>query len=217
MSNVELVAITKGVGKLDKISSEEIITYVARVSSPQNQMNFNTSSKLLKYCLDNKHFSIFEHSFMTLEIKTSLSIATQIIRHRSFFVQQFSNRYSTSQKYVKHDARRQDVKNRQNSIDDMTESDKKWFKDAQEKLWEMSSDMYNQALNMGIAKELARMLLPTSTETTLYLTGNVRSWIHYIMVRTDPSTQKEHRDVAEACKKIFAEQHPQIASALNWL
>lgn len=198
------------------LTAEELIGYIARVSNPSNQLNMDTVPKLIKYCIKNKHWSPFEHAHMTLEIETSRGIAAQILRHRSFTFQEFSQRYSEVTEFETYEARRQDTKNRQNSINDMSPEDNQWFYDTQQIVNESSYTYYQQALQKGIAKEQARFLLPLSTQTTLYMTGSVRSWIHYIELRTDPSTQLEHREIAEACKGIFVGQFPNIAAALEW-
>jgi thymidylate synthase (FAD) len=214
---VELVAVTKPVKKdLEEFSSEELMAYVARVSNPSNQMNTKTSSKLLGYCIKNAHWSVFEHVNMTVEITTSRAIAAQILRHRSFVFQEFSQRYAEAMSNEKVEARRQDTKNRQNSINDMSEEDKEWFERQQTRLWQEAKAEYDEALRRGIAKEQARFLLPLSTQTTLYMTGNVRNWIHYISLRSENGTQKEHADIAIAIKNIFIEQFPAISEALEW-
>jgi thymidylate synthase (FAD) len=196
-------------------SAEGIMAYTARVSSPHQD---NPSyAKLLKYCADHGHWSVFEMVDMTVEITTSRAIAQQILRHRSFSFQEFSQRYAkASMGFEMYEARRQDSKNRQNSIDDMSESDKSWFEMAQISVQERAQIFYDQALERGIAKEQARFLLPASTTTKLYMKGSVRSWIHYLKVRTDPSTQKEHRDIAVAAKVLFIETFPITAEALGW-
>jgi thymidylate synthase (FAD) len=215
--NVELVAITKPVkSNLLEFSSEELIAYVARVSNPSNQMNTKTSSKLLGYCIKNSHWSVFEHVNMTVEITTSRAIAAQILRHRSFVFQEFSQRYAEVTNFEKYEARRQDIKNRQNSIDDMDQDTKEWFQMAQQLVTEDARAMYEEALRRGVAKEQARFLLPLSTQTTLYMTGNIRNWIHYIELRSENGTQKEHADIALAIKEIFKQQFPAIAEALEW-
>jgi thymidylate synthase (FAD) len=197
-------------------TAEELIVYTARVSNPSNQLKTETAPKLLKYCLDNKHFSIFEMADMCVEIKTSRAISAQILRHRSFTFQEFSQRYAEVSQFETYPARRQDIKNRQNSLDDMSEEDKKWFLQAQEEIISISNAKYHTAIGMGIAKEQARFLLPLSTQTTLYMKGNLRSWITYLDVRCDPSTQLEHREIAQEIKKIFTEQFPVIAEAKGW-
>jgi len=194
---------------------EGIMAYTARVSSPQQD---NPSyAGLLKYCATHGHWSVFEMVDMTIEITTSRAIAQQILRHRSFSFQEFSQRYAkAAMGFENYEARRQDVKNRQNSIDDMDEATKAWFADAQAKVQELSNNLYDYALTLGIAKEQARFLLPASTTTKLYMKGSVRSWIHYLNVRTDPSTQKEHRDIALGIKDIFLAQLPITSEALGW-
>lgn len=214
---VELVSITKPVkSELNDFSSEELMAYIARVSNPSNQMNTKTSSKLLGYCIKNKHWSVFEHVNMTVEITTSRAIAAQILRHRSFVFQEFSQRYSSATEFELYEARRQDDKNRQNSIDNMSDDDKEFFINAQNYINEECKGLYQEALSRGIAKEQARFLLPLSTQTTLYMTGNVRNWIHYIELRSENGTQKEHADIANKIKDIFKEQLPAISEALEW-
>lgn len=214
--NVELVAVTKGVGKLEGATAQDIISYCARVSNPKNQENFTTAPKLLGFCITEKHWSIFDMATMTVEIVTSMPIAKQILRHKSLYFQEFSGRYAKTEQREKVSARRQDLKNRQNSIDDLSKDTLQWFEKAQDELWERSQILYQEALSKGIAKECSRFLLPQLTQTTMYVHGTVRSWIHYITTRTHESTQKEHRDIAEAAKKIFIQQFPDIAAALEW-
>jgi thymidylate synthase (FAD) len=215
---VELISITKPVKKdIEHFTPEEVMSYVARVSNPSNQMNNETSSKLLGYCIKHAHWSVFEHVNMTVEIQTSRAIAAQILRHRSFVFQEFSQRYAEAVDVETYPARRQDNKNRQNSIDDMDEDVKKWFQFAQEDIANVSMNLYKQALAKGIAKEQARFLLPLSTSTTLYMTGNVRNWLHYVELRTKNGTQLEHKEIADAIKVIFSEQFPSISQALGWV
>jgi len=214
--SVRLVAITEGANELVGKNAQEVISYIARVSNPTNQMNFETAPRLLKYCITNNHWSPFEHAYVTLEIKTSRAIAAQILRHRSFTFQEFSQRYAIAQDVVTYEARRQDAKNRQNSIDDMSDEDKNWFLDAQANMWDMAKTLYDEALRRGVAKEQARFLLPLNTATTIYMTGAVRSWIHYILLRSGNGTQKEHADIAISAKGIIAEKFPDIAKALEW-
>jgi thymidylate synthase (FAD) len=212
--SVRLISITNGFcEELKDKSPEDIIVYVARVSNPQNQTQFNTSKKLLNYCIKNNHWSIFETVTFTLEIKTSRAIASQIIRHRSFTFQEFSQRYAKVQNNIIYDARTQDTKNRQNSIDNLNDKDKKWFQDIQKQVWDNSYTLYQEALEKGIAKESARFLLPLNTETTLYMTGNVRSWMTYIKLRCANGTQKEHQAIALQCQKIFTELFPNISES----
>lgn len=214
---VKLVAITQGAGELVNKTAQEVLSYVTRVSNPGNQLNFDTAPKLLAYCLKHGHFSPFEHAFFTVEIKTSRAIAAQILRHRSFTFQEYSQRYAESADFVEYKARRQDVKNRQNSIDDLSEEDQRWFESAQFYIWRDAYAAYKQALERGIAKECARFLLPLNTETTIMMSGSARSWIHYIQLRTDESTQLEHRQIALECRRVFSEQFPDVAKALEWV
>ena len=214
--SVKLVSITEGAEELVGKNAQEIVSYVARVSNPANQANFGTGSKLIKYCITNNHWSPFEHAFVTIEIKTSRGIAAQILRHRSFTFQEFSQRYAVAQDFVKYDARRQDAKNRQNSIDDMTDQDKMWFEVAQDKIWGEAKRLYDEALQRGIAKEQARFLLPLNTATTIYMSGSLRSWIHYVQLRAGNGTQKEHADIAIACQAILSQRFPDVAEALDW-
>jgi thymidylate synthase (FAD) len=216
MSNVKLVAATEGAGDLVGRSAQEIVAYVARVSNPNNQTNFETGAKLIKYCITHQHWSIFEHAYVTMEIKTSRAIAAQILRHRSFTFQEFSQRYAAANSMVKYPARRQDTKNRQNSTDDMSDIDKVWFDVAQDKVWNTAKELYDDALARGVAKEQARFLLPLNTETTIYMSGSLRSWIHYIQLRAGNGTQKEHMDIAVEAQGIIAEKFPDVAIALGW-
>lgn len=204
---VGLVAITP--------NAERLIGFCARVSNPQNQDK--PTDKLLKYLIDHKHWSPFEMANMVLEINTSRAISAQILRHRSFAFQEFSQRYAAVQEFVTYPARRQDDKNRQSSHDDLSEKTKEWFVNAQRSVQAFASTKYQEAIShYGIAKESARFLLPMSSKTTLYMNGSIRSWIHYIELRTDPSTQLEHRLIAEECKTIFSNAMPTIANALGW-
>jgi thymidylate synthase (FAD) len=214
--SVKLVAITEGAADLIGKSAQDLISYVARVSNPTNQKHFQTAPKLIKYLIVNKHWSPFEHATFTVEITTSRAIAAQILRHRSFVFQEFSQRYAAAFNCITHEARRQDDKNRQNSIDDMSQEDKDWFDAKQKELWDTSKATYDEALKRGIAKEQARFLLPLSTATTIYMTGSVRSWIHYCELRCGNGTQKEHKDIAIMCRAILAERFPDIAEALGW-
>lgn len=217
--SVKLVSITKSMIDAPMTSlptAESLIAYIARVSNPAGQMNDETAPRLLGYLIKNKHWSPFELAHMTVEIKTSRAIAQQILRHRSFSFQEFSQRYAVATENEIYPARRQDVKNRQNSIDDMDDATKFWFDAAQGAVDKVSSAYYKEALAKGIAKEQARFLLPLSTSTTLYMSGSVRSWIHYIQLRADVATQLEHREIAEGVKAIFAEQFPATSEALGW-
>ena len=193
-------------------NGEQKIAFCARVSS-SNQDN-PEYEKLLCYCMNHGHWSIFEMADMTLEIVTSRAIAQQILRHRSFKFQEFSQRYSEVTQFETIIPRRQDTKNRQNSFDDVSERDKAWFIAAQAKVINEANNVYRDALDRGIAKESARFVLPLLTQTRLYMKGDVRSWIHYFAVRCGVETQKEHRDIAIAAKAIFCEQFPTIGSLL---
>lgn len=199
-------------------NSQEVISYCARVSNPNNQLKFNNSSKLIKYLIDNKHWSPFEMAHMTIQIKTSRGISPQILRHRSFTFQEFSQRYASvdASGLTLYAARRQDDKNRQNSIDDLPDSVKQEWLDRQQDNWKSAFEHYTWALDNGIAKECARFILPLGCTTTLYMSGSVRSWIHYIELRAANGTQKEHMDIAIACKEIFKKELPDLALALNW-
>jgi thymidylate synthase (FAD) len=210
---VQLISVTKPVD--DLLSPEGLIAYCARVSS-SNQDNPDYVG-LLKYCLREKHWSIFEMCDMTVEIVTSRAIAAQILRHRSFCFQERSLRYTEALEFEPCEARRQDSKNRQNSFDDLDPEVKDAFLYLQEQVWEFCYDRYEAALEDGIAKECARMLLPLNTQTRLYMKGSVRSWIHYLQVRCHPSTQKEHRDIALAISEIFAQQFPAVDDAMQEL
>ena len=196
--------------------AEKIIAYCARVSS-QDQSNPEIS-KLLKYCIKHGHWSIFETGHMTVEIETSRAISAQLLRHRSFTFQEFSQRYQevANSNLELYDARRQDNKNRQNSIDDLSEEVKLEWERRQEENWTNAHTHYEWAINNGIAKECARMVLPLQTSTKLYMTGSIRSWIHYLSVRSlESGTQKEHADIAEEISKIFANQFPIIFEAVK--
>lgn len=195
--------------------AEKHIAYCARVSS-KNQDN-PKYEKLLGYCLKNGHFSVFEMASLCLEITTSRAIAAQILRHKSFSFQEHSQRYSEVQGNEIVEARLQDSKNRQNSLKDENDEHGTWFKGAQDAVWEQSKRLYDEALKRGLAKEQARFLLPLSTTTRMYMMGNIRSWITYINVRTDPSTQLEHREIALQAKELFIQQLPTVSSALGWL
>lgn len=206
--SIKLISITP--------NAETIMGYCARVSNPANQDNPDVG-KLLAYCARNEHWSVFEMANMVLEITTSRAISAQILRHRSFCFQEFSQRYAEAVNTKVYEARRQDHKNRQNSIADLDKNTQAWFLKAQQDVQNWSMSYYKQALDFGIAKECARFLLPMSTETRLYMNGTVRSWIHYINLRTKPGTQREHLDLVEQCKRVFIEQLPETAKGLGWL
>lgn len=194
--------------------AEKSIMYCARVSS-NDQESENT--KLLDYCIKNGHWSIFEMANMCIEITTSRAISAQILRHKSFSFQEFSQRYAKTQNFKTYQARRQDTKNRQNSIDDMSDYDKEWFDIAQESVHELTTKLYNEALDKGVAKEQARFLLPLSSETKIYMNGTLRSWMHYLDLRCENGTQKEHSDIANEIKMIFIKEFPIIAKAKGWI
>ena len=199
--------------------AEQTMGYVARVSNPANQDNPKVS-RLLKYCVDHQHWSVFEQSFMTLEIETTRAIAAQILRHRSFTFQEFSQRYADSsllgKKIPLPEMRRQDDKNRQNSIDDLDPFLVQKLEMQMQTLFDSSMALYQQMLGAGVAKECARNVLPLCTPTKIYMSGSCRSWIHYIDLRSAHGTQKEHMQIAEGCRKIFIEQFPTVAEALEW-
>ena len=198
--------------------SEKTMAYVARVSNPNNQDN-KDFSKLLKYCIKNEHWSVFEQAHMTLEITTSRGIAAQILRHRSFTFQEFSQRYADSTQLGEiplPELRRQDVKNRQNSTEDIPLEITNEFHKKISTHFNESKKIYQEMLEVGIAKECARFVLPLATPTKLYMTGSCRSWIHYISLRTAHGTQKEHKDIANNCKKIFLNEFPIVSEALEW-
>ena len=199
--------------------AEKHIAYVARVSNPQNQENEKFSG-LLKYCIKHGHWSVFEQAYMTLEINTTRAIAAQILRHRSFTYQEFSQRYADSNLLgviELPELRRQDDKNRQNSIDDLEPEMVEKFNRQMNTLFSSAFGLYNQMLEAGVAKECARFVLPLATPTKIYMTGSCRSWIHYINLRSGHGTQKEHMDIANTCKKIFIEQFPAVSEALDWV
>ena len=200
--------------------AEKTMAYIARVSNPKNQNN-DKFAGLLSYCIKHGHWSVFEQAHMTLEIQTTRGLGAQILRHRSFTFQEFSQRYADTNLLADEipmfDLRSQDLKNRQNSTDDVPKNKKA---DLQEKIAEhfvASMDLYNELLANGIAKECARFVLPLAAPTRIYMTGSCRSWIHYINLRSAHGTQKEHMDVVAKCKKIFVEQFPAVSEALEWV
>jgi thymidylate synthase (FAD) len=200
--------------------AEQTMAYIARVSNPSNQNNEKYSG-LLKYCIKHNHWSVFEQSTMTLEIETTRAIAAQILRHRSFTYQEFSQRYADSsmlsEKIALPELRRQDDKNRQNSIDDLDPFLVQKLDLQMQTLFDSSMALYQQMLESGVAKECARMVLPLCTPTRIYMTGSCRSWIHYITLRSAHGTQKEHMEIAEACRKVFIEQFPAVSESLEWV
>ncbi len=196
--------------------AENHISYCARVSAPQNQENYDTASKLLGYCIKNNHWSIFEMASLCVEIETGRDVAPQILRHRSFSFQEYSQRYATADMgYQERNPRSQDKKNRQASNDDLPEDTKEWFYAAQYKVFQDSYTLYQAALKSGIAKECARSLLPLNTTTRLYMHGSIRSWITYCLVRCEKATQLEHREIANDCWKILREVVPNVCKAVE--
>jgi thymidylate synthase (FAD) len=210
--SVKLISVTP--------DAEKTMAYVARVSNPNNQENPNYA-KLLGYCIKHNHWSVFEQSFMSLEIETTRGLAAQILRHRSFTYQEFSQRYADSSLLAEAiplpELRRQDTKNRQNSIDDIDPFTVQKYEMLMQQHFQAGMDLYQKMLADGIAKECARFVLPLATPTRIYMSGSCRSWIHYIQLRSANGTQKEHMDIANACKKIFVEQFPTCAEALEWV
>jgi len=199
--------------------AEKHIAYCARVSNPSNQGN-DSFEGLIKYCIKHKHWSIFEQAFLTIELETTRAIAAQVLRHRSFTFQEFSQRYADSSLLSKTiplpELRRQDTKNRQNSTDDLDPFVVQKLEMQMQTLFDSSMALYQQMLGHGVAKECARNVLPLCVPTRMYMSGSVRSWVHYIDLRSANGTQKEHMDLANACKAIFVEQFPVIAQALDW-
>jgi thymidylate synthase (FAD) len=200
--------------------AEQTMAYVARVSNPANQDSENYAG-LLRYCIKHNHWSVFEQAFMTLEIETNRGIAAQILRHRSFTFQEFSQRYADTNLITENipvpDLRRQDTKNRQNSTDDLGDYVKLKFQAEIAELFAHSNNLYKRLLEAGVAKECARFVLPLATPTRIYMSGSCRNWIHYIQLREKNGTQKEHMDIALECKKVFSEQFPTVAEALEWV
>ena len=207
---VKLVSITP--------DAEKTMAYIARVSNPNNQENEKYSG-LLKYCIKHNHWSVFEQSTMTVEIETTRAIAAQILRHRSFTFQEFSQRYADTnllEAIQLPELRRQDSKNRQNSIDDLDPEVVEKLNKQMKTLFSSGQALYNQMIESGVAKECARMVLPLCTPTRIYMTGSCRSWIHYINLRSAHGTQKEHMVIAKAVKDVFVEQFPAVSEALEW-
>ena len=211
MTKVKLVSVTP--------DAEKTMAYIARVSNPKNQDNPSIGG-LLSYCIQHQHWSVFEQSSMTLEIETTRAIAAQILRHRSFTFQEFSQRYADTnliaEKIPIPALRKQDLKNRQNSTDDLDEFVKQDIEMTITAHFNQAEKLYKRMLEAGVAKECARMVLPLATPTRLYMTGSCRSWIHYINLRSAHGTQKEHMDIAHECRKVFTEQFPVVSEALEW-
>ena len=210
--NVKFVSITP--------DAEKTMAYIARVSNPKNQDNEKFAG-LLKYCIKHNHWSVFEQSSMTLEIETTRGLAAQILRHRSFTYQEFSQRYADSSLLGKDiplpKLRKQDAKNRQNSTDDLDPFIVQDFELKMQRHFVNAMKIYQEMLDQGVAKECARFVLPLATPTRLYMTGSCRSWIHYIDLRSAHGTQKEHMNIAEECRRIFTEQFPSVSEALEWV
>ena len=209
--SVKLISVTP--------DAEKTMAHIARVSNPDNQDNPNYAG-LLKYCIKHNHWSVFEQSSMSLEIETSRAIAAQILRHRSFTFQEFSQRYAASTAlgdFELPELRRQDTKNRQNSTNDLEPEKIEKFEKQMITLFSSAKSLYEQMLSQGVAKECARMVLPLCTPTRIYMTGSCRSWVHYINLRSAHGTQKEHMQIAEECRKIFIEQFPNVSEALEWV
>ena len=210
--NVKLISVTKPeVEGID--NAEDIIAYCARVSNPTNQMNTETAPRLLRFLIKHKHWSPFELANMCVEIQTSRAIAAQILRHRSFSFQEFSQRYSKATEMEPLELRAPAEKNRQSSSEIVQDE---YFNRMAAAFLEGSKQMYDQLIAAGVAKECARMILPLNTQTTMYMNGSIRSWIHYIDLRTEEITQKEHREIAEAVKAVFVENFPTVSEALEW-
>ena len=210
MSLVKLITATP--------DAEKSMAYIARVSNPKNQDN-NDFTNLIRYCIKNEHWSVFEQAYMTLQIETTRGIAAQILRHRSFTFQEFSQRYADSMQLGDipiPELRRQDNKNRQNSISDLPKEIINTFNKKIKHQFDQNKELYEEMLEAGIAKECARFVLPLATPTRIYMTGSCRSLIHYINLRTGHGTQKEHMEIAQECKNIFSQEYPVVSSALNW-
>mgnify|MGYP003120255094 FL=1 len=220
MSNVKLISHTTGAGELKGKTPQEVISYVARVSNPHNQESYHTAAGLLKYCIKHEHWSIFETASMTLEINTNRGIAAQILRHRSFTYQEFSQRYADTKLLDYNlplpELRRQDTKNRQNSIADLPPGVVANYNHKIAKHYDDAMWLYNNLLDSGVAKECARFILPLATPTRIYMTGSCRSWIHYINLRSSNGTQEEHRLIAEDCRVVFKDVFPEVSEALEW-
>tara|TARA_A100001011_G_scaffold390248_1_gene473341 strand:+ start:3431 stop:4090 length:660 start_codon:yes stop_codon:yes gene_type:complete len=218
MNEVSLVALSKPSAYTDCLTAGELVAYAARVSNPGNQNNTKTAPGLLKYLIKHEHWSPFEMVHMTLEIKTTRDIARQILRHRSFSYQEFSQRYAVSDEWVTREARLQDPQNRQNSIelDEGAKEIEETWRMKQTEVVRKIKEVYEWALNSGIAKEQARAVLPEgNTVSTLYMAGSLRSWIHYCQLRMGNGTQKEHSEVAEKCWNIVTQHFPEIKKAIE--
>ena len=210
--SVKLVSVTP--------DAEQTMAYVARVSNPNNQETPNQATQLGQ-SIKQKHWSVFEQAFMTLEIHTTRGLAAQLLRHRSMTYQEFSQRYADSSLLAEEiplpELRRQDTKNRQNSIDDIDPFVRQEFQIKMKRHFDEGMKLYKEMLDASIAKECARFVLPLAVTTRIYMTGSVRSWIHYIELRSANGTQKEHMEIAEACRTVFTEQFPTVSEALEWV
>lgn len=223
--NIELVSYTTPALRLQEKgikTGEDLIVYTARVSAPTNQLKTETGPKLIRYCMKQGHWSILQQADFAVEVETSRAIAAQILRH-DFDVQEFSQRYADphalaygdGSMFELYEARRQDVKDRQNSLDDLSEDTKQWFTQAQQIINGQAEALYHEAIEKGIAKECARFVLPLSVRTRMYLKYNVRGWVHYLQARTHPSAQKEHRDIAMAVREnVFKTLYPVVYEAV---
>ena len=211
MSNVNLISLSKPTAYSECFTAEQLVAYAARVSNPANQNNTKTAGKLIKFLIKENHWSPLEMVHLTIEIKTTRDIARQILRHRSFSFQEFSQRYAVSEDFITREVRLQDPKNRQNSIESDNDGlDIEWHK-RQRKVIAASKEAYHWALDNGIAKEQARAVLPEgNTETTLYMAGSLRSWVHYCNLRRANGTQKEHMQIAQKCWEIVEQHFPEI-------
>lgn len=215
MINCKVIGVTKPV--VDFIpDSEDIISFCARVSNPSNQTQFDTSEKLLRYCVRNSHWSVFETVSLTMEIECPRDIARQILRHRSFSFQEFSQRYAEAASFITRECRLQDTTNRQNSTEINDDELASWWEDSQNELLTQIDYFYKKALKKGVAKEVARCILPEGlTMSKMYMNGTLRSWLHYIDLRQDNGTQKEHREVALKCKEVIKEYFPTLIEMLG--
>jgi thymidylate synthase (FAD) len=217
LSKVNLIALSKPTAYTDCYTAEQLVAYAARVSNPANQSNTKTAGKLVRYLIKENHWSPLEMVHMTMEIKTTRDISRQILRHRSFSFQEFSQRYAESETFVyEREARTQDLKNRQNSVDCGDPGFQEQFTMMQKKVLDFALDAYNRALGSGIAKEQARALLPEGlTGTTLYMAGSLRSWIHYCDLRMANGTQKEHMKIAKQCWEVIKQHFPDVVAAVE--
>jgi thymidylate synthase (FAD) len=218
LMSVSLVGMTQPSAATGCHTANQLIAYTARVSNPDNQNNPKTASKLLGYLIKHEHWSPFEMVSVTMEITTTRDISRQIIRHRSFSFQEFSQRYAESTNFETRECRLQDQTNRQNSIETEDRELAEWWRMAQKELIQKSKLVYQTALDHGIAKEQARAVLPEgNTETTLYMSGTLRSWIHYCKLRMSNGTQKEHMIIADQCWDVLSQHFPDVAKAVEEL